>query len=636
MLDTTRTDLIHTAIVAQLSHKQSTKKDYSQWLNSTTVLLGLGVMFIVFASLFDAKPKAKLASSSWGGASEIAKAKKKAKRQIASPTRNKVSLYINSDKSVDKKIEAYWQKIGWENPVKIKKKKRKKGEPKPKPDSKIPSFYIPDVQRGVAIIGGAGTGKTFSAIDPMARSAADQGFPIVLYDFKYPEQSSRLAAYAKIRGYDIEVFAPGYAESCVCNILEMIRDENDSIAAGQLAKTVIANTTKASAKSDAYFEKAGEAFIEGVLLLTKAVPKILVSLDPNRFADANGQPNEAAWSYCDVVTTNSILALPDIAKRLHQAKEAGIIGGWSGIPLDQTISVKDAEKTVAGIVSTAQNVFRGFIKRDFVPAFIGKSNIPERIEGKKLLIFGLDNINRDIISPILASVLHMKVRDNIYGKVKRKDPLICLFDELKTIRLPALTNWLNEGREMGFCGILGFQNISQLEETYGKEVARQIIGGCATKFIFNPQENESAKIFSDMLGETEITYTTTSKSRSSGKSSSTSRSTSVNRQKKQLYEPAQFLRLIQGRAVILNPNYIRGKEGYMPILKELDIRQLDEAHQNWSVEQWPSILQYIQNQRSQQIPAPGPAREAYLTQVLLDRNDLAKVILPLAEKPAAA
>lgn len=631
-----RSDLIHQAIIAQLPKLDtSTKNDYAQWLTSTNVLLGLGVLFIFFASIIDSKPKGKLASSDWGGASEIAKAKAKAKRQIVNPTRNKVSLYVNLDKDLKQKTEAYWKEIGWDNPVKLKKTKRKKDEPKRRPDSKIPTFYIPDVQRGTVVVGSAGSGKTYSFIDPAARSAVDQGFPIVLYDFKYPEQTSRLAAYAQIRGYEVEVFAPGFPESCTCNILEMIRDEEDSIFAGQLAKTVIANTKKADAKSDAYFDKAGEAFIEGILLLTKAIPKLLVGLDPDRFADDKGNPNEEALSYCDVVTTNSILALPDIAKRLHQAKEAGIISGWTGIPLEQAIAVKDAEKTIAGIVSTAQNVFRGFIKRDFVPAFIGKSNIPQRIEGKKLVVFGLDNINRDIISPILASIFHMTVRNNIYGKVKRTDPLITIVDELPTMMLIALTNWLNEGREMGFCGLLGIQNVFQLEKAYGKEIARQIIGGCATKVIFNPQETESAKMFSELLGETEISYKTTSKSRSSGKSSSTSRSQNVNRQKKALFEPAQFNRLLQGRAVILNPNFIRGKEGYMPILKDLEIRQIEGAHQDWSVKEWPTVLKHIQSKRPQQLPEPGSLRDAYLTQALLDRNDLAKVLFPLAE-PAPA
>ena len=118
------------------------------------------------------------------------------------------------------------------------------------------------------------------------------------------------------------------------------------------------------------------------------------------------------------------------------------------------------------------------------------------------------------MSPLLAAILHMIVTRNITRTVPRSDPLIVALDELPTFYLPALVNWLNEGREDGFVGILGYQNIAQLEKVYGKELSRAILGGTATKFIFNPQDPESAKIFSDYLGEMEIRFN--SKSQSTG------------------------------------------------------------------------------------------------------------------------
>jgi type IV secretory pathway TraG/TraD family ATPase VirD4 len=45
-----------------------------------------------------------------------------------------------------------------------------------------------------------------------------------------------------------------------------------------------------------------------------------------------------------------------------------------------------------------------------------------------------------------------------------------------------------------------------LQEFYGEKVARAIFGGTATKFIFNPQDGESAKIFADYLGEEEVLF----------------------------------------------------------------------------------------------------------------------------------
>jgi type IV secretory pathway TraG/TraD family ATPase VirD4 len=38
--------------------------------------------------------------------------------------------------------------------------------------------------------------------------------------------------------------------------------------------------------------------------------------------------------------------------------------------------------------------------------------------------------------------------------------LVVFLDELPTISLPSLVNWLNESRSAGFCGTLGFQNMT--------------------------------------------------------------------------------------------------------------------------------------------------------------------------------
>lgn len=92
---------------------------------------------------------------------------------------------------------------------------------------------LPDLQRGVAIMGGPGSGKTFSGFLPIAYSAIDQGLPIICYDFKYPELTEKVAGLAAKRGYDVRVFAPGYPESDSVNILDFLDPEDPSLMAAQ-------------------------------------------------------------------------------------------------------------------------------------------------------------------------------------------------------------------------------------------------------------------------------------------------------------------------------------------------------------------------------------------------------------------
>jgi type IV secretory pathway TraG/TraD family ATPase VirD4 len=533
---------------------------------SSLILLGCLAAVAAFQVMGGRAKKGKIATSYWGGSKEKARAASQAKKQMVKVSRNNVALYIGTPCKMRESLYTDWYKKGLI-----------KTPPKPtwqKQLDKIlnstPALYVPDAQRGIAAIGAAGSGKTFSVIDPLIRSALDQGFPMCLYDFKYPAQTKRAVAYAMKRGYTVRVFAPGFPESEICNPLDLIKDEEDAIAAGQLSNVINRNFDKGGASNggDKFFEEAGDSLIEGILLVAKAI-KTLTGDD----------------KYCDLMMAQAILSLDKLPQRLEAASK-GKLKVWTTRPLSQLISVKDSEKTVASIVGTAQRIFQRFLKKDFVGAFCGKTTLPLDLDGKQLVIFGLDRNNRDIVGPLLAAILHMVVSRNVSRTVPRKDPLVVALDELPTLYLPALVNWLNENREDGFCGILGYQNISQLEKAYGKELAQAIVGGTASKFIFNPQDPTSAKLFSDYLGEQEINFQ--SKSRSTGKGGA-SRSLNEQNQKRHLLEAAEFLKLGTGKAVIINPAYVRSSEAYVPLIGSVKVPQADIEEMNWSEKKWDMI-----------------------------------------------
>jgi type IV secretory pathway TraG/TraD family ATPase VirD4 len=530
------------------------------------LLIGGCVLFLVAANFWGGRnKKGKVATGYWGGSKEKGRARQKAKKQMSKVTRNNVSLYVGMPTLVRACLGKRWSSKGL-----IRKepewKKLVFGLLNPSH-----TLYVPDAQRGISVCGGAGSGKTFSVIDPLIRSALDQGFPTIIYDFKYAAQTKRAVAYAMKRGYTVHVFAPGFPESEVCNPLDLLRDEEDAVAAGQLAQVINKNFDRGGGDSgDKFFQEAGDSLVEGILLVTKAVARL------------TGDP-----SYCDLMMAQAILSLDQLPQRL-EAVSKGTLKVWTTRPLSQLISVKDSEKTVAGILGTAQRIFQRFLKKDFVGAFCGQTTLPLDLDGKQLVVFGLDRNNRDIVGPLLAAILHMVVVRNVSRTVPRKDPLVVALDELPTLYLPQLVNWLNENREDGFCGILGYQNIAQLEKAYGKELARAIFGGTACKFIFNPQDGESAKLFADYLGEQEIHFSSKSRSTSSGKGG-TSRSTSEHHQKRHLFEPSEFLKLGTGRAVIVNPAYVRGQESYVPLLQSIKVPQSDIKEQLWSEGMWDVI-----------------------------------------------
>ena len=206
-----------------------------------------------------------------------------------------------------------------------------------------------------------------------------------------------------------------------------------------------------------------------------------------------------------------------------------------------------------------------------------------------MVVFGLDKEKRDVVGPLLVSILHLLVSRNVSGK--RSSPLILVLDELPTLYLPALVDWLNQNREDGLVSILGFQNLSQLESAYGKEVTNAIFGGCATKAFFNPQDDVAAERFSKFLGEEEIKYK--QRSRSTGGKSGASITNADQNNTRSLFEVNQFNSLPEGKAVIVNPGFRSRKEIGLPLLEQICIPKSDINTEKISIKTWYKTQQEI-------------------------------------------
>ncbi len=522
--------------------------------------LALGILLLVIVQYFGGDGKTKLAHSRFGGKAEKGKAKQKALEQLKKREKNAVSVWV--------------------------------GRPQPNPYAKQKPIYLPDAQRGMAVIGAPGTGKTVSIIDQVALSVFEQGFPAIVWDFKYPTQTSRLAPYAAKCGYDVKIFAPGFPESERCNPLDFLTDERDSLMARQLAEVMNANFKKIGhATEDGFFGPAGDQVTEGILMLAKGT------------------------KYPDLMMAQALVSRTDLAKQLIEKRTE--LDPWILASFGQLLASAKSEKTVSSILATAANNLTRFMKPELVPAFTGSSTIPTCLQGKKLLILGIDREKRDVLAPLIATVLHLLVNKNV---ANREDPLFLLADEIPTLYLPSLHHWLNENREDGLCTLLGFQNIAQMDKIYGKELSRAIVSACGTKVIFNPQDQETAKIFSEYLGEKEVKYKHKNKGRSGGKAN---HSTSIQIQTRPLMEASEFLSLPTGRCVMLNPHFRKGKNAYIPLLESINLHKDYKEIINWSKSCWGGIKQKM-------IERSPP--KSISSEDLEDRRKEAELIFPELEE----
>jgi type IV secretory pathway TraG/TraD family ATPase VirD4 len=220
----------------------------------TLVALGFGGYWIMSG---DRRNGSRMASAQWAGSVEKKAAKKVAIKQINERRRDGLTTWISTP--IITQLEKPQVKDG---------QVIKRCDISPQADT----VFIPDGQRGTTVCGAPGSGKTFSVIDPMIRSVIDQGFPICLYDFKFPGGQAEIhAASARNKGYDVRIFAPGFEGSESCNLLDFLKSADDSETAGQIAKVLNKNFSLNGGKGgeDPFFQLSGDQLIKAVLQLAK-------------------------------------------------------------------------------------------------------------------------------------------------------------------------------------------------------------------------------------------------------------------------------------------------------------------------------------------------------------------------------
>jgi type IV secretory pathway TraG/TraD family ATPase VirD4 len=551
--------------------------------------------------------KKRVAKGIWAGSTEKARRRKIGLAQIKTPKRNSYSLYVNSPLEI---LESSHKKeMLLQLPSRYHAKKKTSG-----------SELLPNAQTSYLVAGRAGCGKSYSVIDRLIISTLEQGFPLCVYDFKYPTQAV-YAVLARLYGYKVYFFAPGEPETHFSNLLDFIESPTDSIGATNLAKVISMNcrNPNASEGSD-FFDKAGQVIVQASFLLAKWV------------AEFTGFDHVG-----DMLTASLIAALPNLAARMkainsehsvvsrmnYASSPNGIslfsqqphiddayIGNWVLKSFEQLIGAHgnseegEENKTESSIIATALSTFETFVRMALVPAFCSDGSptevhrrLPVDIEDKTMYVFGLNRSNRYAVAPLIATLMQSMI-DRHIGKSKNKQRgIVVALDELPTLYLPGAVDWPATARSAGVCLISGIQNPSQLASRYGDKDSNTMIGSHGTKILFDPGEVDSAKKFSDMLGDEDIIVNQpTSKSRSSG-----STTTSHNRTLQQIamLAPADFLKLKQGEFILLSSASENQQQSNIPQKMKIEVSPQSLLEEDFCNNKWDVWIETIQKQRPQ-------------------------------------
>lgn len=213
--------------------------------------------------------------------------------------------------------------------------------------------------------------------------------------------------------------------------------------------------------------------------------------------------------------------------------------------------------------------------------------------------------SRLILNLFFSQLINQNTRELPQANPELKHQCLLLMDEFTSIgRVDIIANAVSfmAGYNLRLMPIV--QSLSQLESTYGREVARTLLTNHALRIIFAPREQQDANEYSEMLGYTSVRKSSVSRSRS--RESSYTRSESEER--RALMLPQELKALGDDKQILI-------VEGMAQPVMSQKIRYFKEADFKRRLEPRvvPPLLQ-MNNQRTTGIAPMGspPAAETGL------------------------
>jgi type IV secretion system protein VirD4 len=560
---------------------------------SLLAIFGLGLLFVIL-SLIQSRngKKGKIATARWATPSEIQRCRKLAKMAIRKRKFDNAAYYITE-------------------PI---------GAPVSRPDRVLgrksgTNIMFPEINRGMLVCGGTGSGKTANVIDPCLHSAIAQGMSIALFDGKgRGGQAETLIPLALRHGYEVRVLAPGDQISNTFNTFDSIKNERDVAGARERVAVLIDNTSEKDAKKDSFFDPAGSSVLSGAFLLAKWVAKV------------EGDPLLA-----NILMVNQILKLPNLAKRLLDCRDT--IDPWiySEFAILTSTRSKDGRGPEGSILATAIKMLAPLVIPNYLSTFCGKTTFPGfdpqdplKIDGKQMVVFTLDPDNVASTVPLIAMAIHQVVAYNL--RSERQEPLVISLDEFHLLNLPIVLKWLAVDRYNGSSIIIGTQYLSQLDAIYGKDRARGFLTNCNTKAWFNPGDPDTERSLSQAFGEEELELKSNSKSYNFGKNSGNSRSENDQLHKKPLIEAHVIGQFPKGKCIIQSPGTGDKDNVSVPFIHQFsyDPKQSKEFKER-SLEDYNAIREFIINERDR-------CSQIDFSQELLRYTQILERLLPLSNE----
>lgn len=165
----------------------------------------------------------------------------------------------------------------------------------------------------------------------------------------------------------------------------------------------------------------------------------------------------------------------------------------------------EAGKTAANIRSTAAGEAESFQYLPLDGDTFSISDWVAKDEGSQWVFLNAKANQLAAVRNILSAWLQVFVDSMLSLDESRTRRVWLIIDELPSLNaIPSLAPFLEQGRKFGGCGVIAFQQQSQLKKIYGPEGSSTLCGLCATQVYLRQNDNETADWTSKQLGEIEV------------------------------------------------------------------------------------------------------------------------------------
>ena len=149
--------------------------------------------------------------------------------------------------------------------------------------------------------------------------------------------------------------------------------------------------------------------------------------------------------------------------------------------------------------------------------------------------------------------------------------------------LDEVDEWPNQYRSMGLVLAYGTQSKEMIAKRHGREGAERILKGLTLQAIFQLNDLETCKQYSELVGKEDVVFDTSSQSKSkSGRSTSDTE----HRQTRRIVTPTEIAQFPRGKALVLSRGNATAQRVRVPLLHEFGIPDHDLAVMQASRDWW--------------------------------------------------